>query len=134
MGLGAGDTEILVALGARPKPRTPTRRWPGVSPRRRKNSGAELAGGDVVASPVLFLSVTVIAPIDDETPVVGRGGWRGSVDFWSGRPGSAGLALQLMELEVSRVSLKIALSGIASCARIPDWTLRWRHRTTVPRP
>ncbi|HMW46284.1 MAG TPA: thiamine-phosphate kinase, partial [Solirubrobacterales bacterium] len=107
MGLGAGDTEILVALGAPPETTDAyLEALAGGVAAAAEEFGADLAGGDVVASPVLFLSVTVIAHIDDETPVVGRGGARpGDVVAVTGPVGGAAAGLALLEgLEVPRVS------------------------------
>ncbi len=107
MGLGAGHTEILVALGAPPD--TPDAYLEGLADgvvEATAEFGAELAGGDVVGSPVIFLSVTVIAHVDDETPVVGRSGARpGDLVAVTGPVGGAAAGLALLEgLEAPQVS------------------------------
>jgi thiamine-monophosphate kinase len=68
--------------------------------------GVELAGGDVVSSPVVFLSVTVIAHIDAGTPVVSRSGARpGDVVAVTGPVGGAAAGLRLAAgLEVPALS------------------------------
>ncbi|MBN8868913.1 MAG: thiamine-phosphate kinase [Solirubrobacterales bacterium] len=107
MGLGAGDTEILVALGAPPE--TPDRYLEGLADgviEAAEEFGVELAGGDVVAAPVIFLSVTVIAHLDGEAPVVGRSGARpGDVVAVTGPVGGAAAGLKLVQgLEVPELS------------------------------
>jgi thiamine-monophosphate kinase len=106
MGLGAGNTEILVALGAPPDTTDAyLEALAGGVAAAAEEFGADLAGGDVVASPVLFLSVTVIAHIDDETPVVGRKSAAGGEVLISGPIGGAAAGLALLNgLEVSSLS------------------------------
>jgi thiamine-monophosphate kinase len=98
MGLGAGGMEILVALGAPAE--TPGEYLEGLADGVVEASaefGAALAGGDVVASPVVFLSVTVIAHADDETPVIRRSGARpGDVVAVTGPVGGAAAGLRLL--------------------------------------
>ena len=97
MGVGEGEKEILVALGA---PADTSGEYleelaDGVV-EAAASFGAELAGGDVVSSPVLFLSVTVIAHVGEDVPLVGRGGAKpGDVVAVTGPVGGAagGLAL-----------------------------------------
>ncbi|MBN8866634.1 MAG: thiamine-phosphate kinase [Solirubrobacterales bacterium] len=107
MGLGEGGTELLVALGAPSS--TPDAYLEGLADgvvAAAAEFGAELAGGDVVSSPVVFLSVTVIAHVDDATPVVRRGGARpGDVVAVTGPVGGAAAGLALLEgLEVADLS------------------------------
>jgi thiamine-monophosphate kinase len=107
MGLGTGDTEILVALGAPAE--TPDSYLEGLADgviEAAAEFGAELAGGDMVASPVLFLSVTVIAHVDDECPVIGRSGARpGDVVAVTAPIGGAAAGLKLVRgLEVPALS------------------------------
>jgi thiamine-monophosphate kinase len=107
MGLGAGGTEILVALGAPAE--TPDGYLEGLADgviEAAEEFGADLAGGDVVASPVVFLSVTVIAHVDDETPVIGRSGAQaGDVVAVTGPVGGAAAGLKLVQgLEVPELS------------------------------
>lgn len=107
MGLGSGDTEMLVALGAPAETADSYLRGliDGVVDAAGE-FGVELAGGDVVASPVVFLSVTVIAHIDAETPVVSRSGARsGDVVAVTGPVGGAAAGLRLSDgLEVPALS------------------------------
>jgi thiamine-monophosphate kinase len=99
MGLGAGDTEILVALGAPVE--TPAAYLEGLADgvvEAAAEFGVELAGGDVVSSPVVFLSVTVIAHLDDGTPVIRRSGARpGDVVAVTGPVGGAAAGLRLLQ-------------------------------------
>ncbi|MCB0858380.1 MAG: thiamine-phosphate kinase [Solirubrobacterales bacterium] len=107
MGLGSEDTEMLVALGAPAE--TDDSYLEGLIDGvvdAAGEFGVELAGGDVVASPVVFLSVTVIAHIDAGTPVVGRSGARpGDVVAVTGPVGGAAAGLRLAAgLEVPALS------------------------------
>ncbi|MDQ5895688.1 MAG: Thiamine-monophosphate kinase [Actinomycetota bacterium] len=107
MGLGGTPVELLVALGA---PRaTPDAYLEGLADgvvEAAAEFGAELAGGDVVASPVVFLSVTAIAHVEDEVPVIGRSGARpGDVVALTGPVGGAAAGLVLLGgLEVPDLS------------------------------
>ena len=107
MGLGGVPVELLVALGA---PReTPDAYLEGLADgvvEAAAEFGAELAGGDVVASPVVFLSVTAIAHVEDEIPVIGRSGARpGDVVALTGPVGGAAAGLALLGgLEVPELS------------------------------
>jgi thiamine-monophosphate kinase len=98
MGLGAGNTEILVALGAPAE--TPDVYLEGLVDgivEATGEFGVDLAGGDIVASPVVFLSVTVIAHVDDGVPVIGRGGARpGDLVAVTGPVGGAAAGLALL--------------------------------------
>ncbi len=98
MGLGAGDTEILVAFGA---PRETGERFlEGLADGVVESAaefGVDLAGGDVVASPVLFLSVTVIAHVGESTPLLSRSGARpGDVVAVTGPVGGASAGFGLL--------------------------------------
>ena len=122
MGLGSGDTEILVALGAPPE--TPDEYLEGLADGvvdAAAEFGLELAGGDVVSSPVVFLSVTVIAHVDDGTPVIGRAGARpGDVVAVTGPVGGAAAGLRLLDgLEAGELS-ELARDLLIECQVRPQ--------------
>jgi len=98
MGLGAGDTQILVALGAPPE--TDDGYLEGLADgvvEAAEEFGVDLAGGDVVSSPVAFLSVTVIAHVEEGAPVTTRAGARpGDVVAVTGPVGGAAAGLGLL--------------------------------------
>lgn len=107
MGLGGTDSEMLVALGA--PAGTETAYLEGLADgvvAAAEEFGIDLAGGDVVGSPAVFLSVTVIAHVDDQTPVTGRSGARpGDVVAVTGPVGGAAAGLALLNgVEVSGLS------------------------------
>lgn len=99
MGLGKGDAEMLVALGAPPD--TDDSYMQGLidgAVASAEEFGIDLAGGDVVSSPTVFLSVTVIAHVDDSTTLVRRSGARvGDVVAVTGPVGGAAAGLALMD-------------------------------------
>jgi len=107
MGLGRGGTELLVALGApADAPRAYLERLADGVVDAAGEFGADLAGGDVVASPALFLAVTAIAHVADDQPVVTRAGARpGDVVALTGPVGGAAAGLRLLQgLEVPDLS------------------------------
>ena len=122
MGLGRGETELLVALGA--PPGTDREYLEGLADgvlAAAEEFGAELAGGDVVGSPTVFLSVTAIAHVDDGTPVVTRSGARpGDVVAVTGAVGGAAAGLELLRgLEVPDLS-DLSAGMLVSCQTSPD--------------
>jgi len=68
-----------------------------------------VAGGDVVGSPVLFLAVTVVGHLDQETAYVTRAGAReGDVLLLTGPVGGAAAGLRLLEDEELATGLDAA--------------------------
>ncbi len=68
-------------------------------------SGAVIAGGDVVASPVLFVSVAAVGWAEDERSLAGRdGALPGDLVGVTGTLGAAGAALALQEGRVAPVA------------------------------
>lgn len=107
MGLGSSDTQMLVALGAPAE--TSDGYLEGLADgvvESAREFGVELAGGDVVSSPVVFLSVTVIAQVDEGVPVLTRSGARaGDLVALTGPVGGAAAGLDLLQgLEVPQLS------------------------------
>jgi len=98
MGVGPGATEMLVALGAPAE--TPDEYLEGLADgivAAAEEFELDLAGGDVVAAPAVVISVTVIAHLDDETPLVARSGARpGDVVAVTGPVGGAAAGLALL--------------------------------------
>lgn len=107
MGLGSDDTQMLVALGAPAE--TADGYLEGLVDGivdAAGEFGVELAGGDVVSAPVVFLSVTVIAQVGEATPVVSRSGASpGDVVALTGPVGGAAAGLELLSgLEAAQLS------------------------------
>jgi thiamine-monophosphate kinase len=81
-------------------------------------SGTAIVGGDVVASPVLSVSVTVTGWADREEQLIGRGGAReGDVIGVTGELGGAAAALAALE---GKVSPNGAIEGSLRRARMPE--------------
>lgn len=122
MGLGSGESEMLVALGAPPE--TPDAYLEGLADgvlEAAGEFGVVLAGGDVVAAPVVFLSVTVIAHVGEGVPVLERSGARpGDVVAVSGAIGGAAAGLALIQgLEVPDLS-DLARELLVTCQVRPS--------------
>lgn len=122
MGMGAGEAEILVALGAPPE--TDGAYMRGLAEgvvASAEEFGVALAGGDVVASPVVFLSVTVIAHTGDSTPLVTRSGARaGDVVAITGPVGGAAAGLAVLGgLEVPDLS-NLTREMLVTCQTSPQ--------------
>lgn len=107
MGIGGVDIDLLVALGVPAGTSSGDLQGlvDGVAGAAAEFD-AELIGGDIVSAPVLFLSVTVVAHVDDSTPLVTRSGARaGDVVAVTGPVGGAAAGLRLVEgAEVSGLS------------------------------
>jgi len=122
MGVGPGGTEILVALGT--PSGTPREYLEGLADgvvEAASEFGAELAGGDVVASPAVFLSVTAIAHVADDEPLVTRSGAApGDVVAVTGPVGGAAAGLRLLQgADVPDVS-ELARDLLVSCQLRPE--------------
>lgn len=107
MGLGGPEIDILVALGAPPE--TSDAYLEGIVEgvkQAAETFGAELVGGDVVAAPAVFLSVTAMAHSDPETRLVTRSGAEpGDLVAITGPVGGAAAGLELIEgAEVGELS------------------------------
>ncbi len=127
MGAGSGGAEVYLSLGA-PRGSDPEflrdlARGAGEIATRH---GAALAGGDTVASPVLFLAVTVTGHVNDPAETVRRGGaLPGDAVAVTGTLGSARAGLWLLEDP-----------GLPVTPELPAATRRKlidRHLNAVPR-
>lgn len=121
MGVGTGDTEILVALGA---PRgTPAAYLEGLADGvadAAREFGAGLVGGDVVSAPAVFLSVTVIAHVGAGRLVPRSGARPGDVVAVTGPVGGAAAGLALLEgLEVPGLS-QLTRELLVTCQVRPE--------------
>lgn len=86
--------------------------------------GAVVAGGDLTASPVLWLSVTVIGHAAGEANVIGRDGARdGELLAVTGALGGSAAGLQLL----------LGSSAVVGVSRERERTLRDRHLLPLPR-
>lgn len=126
MGLGTGETELLVALGA-PKD-TPREYLEGLVEgvlAAAGEFGAALAGGDIVSSPVVFLSVTAIAHVNDSIRLTGRSDARpGDLVALTGPVGGAAAGLALLGgLEVPDLS-ELAEDLLVRCQVRPEPQLK----------
>ncbi len=82
------------------------------------STGTAIAGGDVVAAPVLFVSVTVTGWAEEENRLIGRDGARaGDLVGLTGEIGAAGAALAVME---GRAPATPAVEGCMRRARAPQ--------------
>jgi thiamine-monophosphate kinase len=87
-------------------------------------SGVTVAGGDVTASPVLFLSVTVVGWASDDDPVIGRSGAQPGdrVGVTGTLGGAADLASERARRPTPRLDLGPALAraGVTSMIDVSD--------------
>lgn len=122
MGADTSDAEALIALGVPPEvDDAHLEDLADGTVAAAREFGLALAGGDVVSSPVLFLSVTVTAHLTDPAPLASRSGARpGDVVAVTGPVGgaAAGLAL-LQELEVPGLS-ELSRQLLIDCQVRPD--------------
>jgi len=83
-----------------------------------EETGVTVAGGDLVRSPTLFCSVTVVGWSDDEEQLIGRGGAKsGDGVFVSGPLGGAAAGLALLE-GAAGGQLDSKLSEALICAQL----------------
>lgn len=87
-------------------------------------SGVTVAGGDVTASPVLFVSVTVVGWADDDDPVIGRAGARPGdrVGISGSLGGAADLASERARRPMPRLELGplLAHAGVTAMIDVSD--------------
>ncbi len=83
-----------------------------------EQTGVTIAGGDLVRSPTLFCSVTVVGWSDDPKQLIGRGGGAaGDTIFVSGPLGAAAAGLALLEGAAGR-ELGAQLTEALICAQL----------------
>jgi len=123
--MGVGPGEAYVVLGV-PEATDPARLSELAESMEAlaDRSGVTVAGGDVTASPVLFLAVTVIGWAADDDPVVARGGARPGdrVGVTGTLGGAADLTSERARRPVPRLDLGPALAraGVTAMIDVSD--------------
>jgi thiamine-monophosphate kinase len=122
--MGVAPSEAYVVIGLGKSDPAQLEELAGALEQLADRSGVTVAGGDVTASPVLFLSVTVVGWAADDDPVVARSGARPGdrVGVSGVLGGAADLRSERARRPVPRLDLGPALAraGVSAMIDVSD--------------